>query len=81
MDQIYKIYNYQFIEPIWNKLSLEPIRRKERDKRMYYSLYTTKGISGLKKMALLLNHIFLRNSSVVLVEDSLGNYIKTRNGA
>lgn len=47
------VNNGKFIEPTWTKFSVGPILRKERDKRVYYRLFKTLGIAGVKKLILL----------------------------
>lgn len=46
--------NAQFVEPTWFKFSLGPYLRGEKDKRHYFRVFKTVGISGLKKASILL---------------------------
>ena len=44
----------RFIEPTWFKLSIGPYIRGEKDKRHYFKIFNTIGVSGLSKLMVLL---------------------------
>lgn len=64
--------NKTFISPTWRKFSLGPIIRKERDKRVYSSLFKKDGVSGLKKFWYLI--LMKSHGAQIQIFDSLGNY-------
>ena len=67
-----------YIAPTWRKFSIGPILRKERDKRVYDSLFNDIGISGLKKAWLLFTwRIFGRKD--VEVHKGLRNFFQDLN--
>ena len=48
-----KIKDTDMIAPTWRKISIGPILRGERDKRVYSDLFYDKGITGFRKLWLL----------------------------
>lgn len=66
--------NHNFINPTWNKVSVGPYLRKEKDKRHYFGLFNILGISGFKKLAYIFLFYF-KNKNIILV-DSLGGYFE-----
>lgn len=65
----------EFVEPTWNKLSIGPWLRWERDKRHYLKLFTSKGVSGLKKIILILQSRLFPNKKVIKIS-GLGRYFE-----
>lgn len=49
-----KQQNLEMLSPTWRKLSLGPLVRGERDKRVYDKLFYNEGISGIRKLLILL---------------------------
>ena len=70
---IAKQTNAEFVEPTWFKISLGPYLRGEKDKRHYYRIFNTVGVSGLKKIA-----IKLQNSDYN--DDNLREFAKATSG-
>ena len=69
-----KLHNATFIDPTWNKFSIGPYIRKEKDKRRYNSLFNHIGIHGFKKF-LIIKGIGV-NKSKIKAFSSLGNYFE-----
>lgn len=67
-----RLNNTLFIDPTWRKISIGPWLRKEKDKRIYSSLFFHKGITGIRKL-LIINGIIAKRTNVVVFSD-LGNY-------
>ena len=67
-----------YISPTWRKFSIGPIIRKERDKRVYDSLFNDIGIRGIKKAWILLT-LKLFHRKDVEVHNSLGNFFQDLN--
>lgn len=61
-----------FIAPTWEKLSIGPLLRREKDKRHYIGLFRKSGISGLHKLLLILALRF-GNKQIIKIA-GLGNY-------
>jgi len=51
---IAKRLNAQLVEPTWFKFSIGPYLRREKDKRHYFRVFKSSGISGLRKLTILL---------------------------
>ena len=62
-----KKYKCGFIEPTWMKFSLGPFIRREKDKRIYSSLFKSLGIVGLQKAILLFRCNCLNDKSILKV--------------
>lgn len=43
-----------FINPTWTKFSIGPYLRRERDKRVYHSIFRESGVHGIHKLALII---------------------------
>lgn len=79
-----KKYNISMLNPTWEKFSIGPYIRKEKDKRNYFGLFYKFGISGFKKMVLInrpsfsedLIDYFENASSGVLKVVGLRNYFQ-----
>lgn len=68
----------KFIAPTWRKFSIGPILRRERDKRVYDSLFNDIGIQGIRKAWIILSlKLFKRRD--VEVHNSLGNFFQDLN--
>lgn len=59
--------------PTWRKFSIGPVLRRERDKRVYNSLFNDIGICGIKKAWLIFSKR-LFNREDVRLHNTLGNY-------
>lgn len=71
----------QYINPSWAKFSIGPILRGERDKRHYYKIFESKGVSGIRKLIVLWKYFLIRQKrSEFLIEEGLGRYFKDLNG-
>lgn len=57
-----KKYHAEMLRPTWEKLSLGPFLRHEKDKRFYQGLFNRSGITGLKKIGLILSRPFAEES-------------------
>lgn len=76
-----KEMGYELLNPTWINLSLGPYLRRETDKRHYNGLFKSKGITGLRKIFLLL---FYPKKSVknidiskgIITVEGLGNYFE-----
>ena len=77
-------YGIPMIAPTWAKLSIGPFLRSEKDKRLYFGLFNSYGIKGLKKLWLI-NHVthdeqqkddFLCCYKGVMRISGLGNYFQ-----
>lgn len=67
-----------YISPTWRKFSIGPILRRERDKRVYDSLFNDIGIQGIRKAWIILSlKLFKRRD--VEVHNSLGNFFQDLN--
>lgn len=73
-----KKYNCKFITPSWNKLSIGPFIRREKDKRVYFKIFKTYGISGLFKLILILRKKWLNDSSIISIQ-GLGDFFSELN--
>lgn len=80
---IHKEIESEFIAPTWEKFSIGTYLRKERDKRHYFGLFSKSGISGLKKIYLLmtLNKAKYQkslnyNANTIITVEGLNNYFK-----
>lgn len=67
-----------FVTPTWRKFSIGPILRKERDKRVYNSLFMPLGVNGIKKAWIVLTYKLFDRKDVV-VYNTLGNYFQDLN--
>lgn len=67
-----KKYDIPMLNPTWEKLSIGPYIRREKDKRNYFGLFDKYGISGLKKLILLNRASF--------AEDSIDDFEKSDSG-
>ncbi len=67
----------RFISPTWHKFSIGPYLRRERDKRNYANIFKSKGISGIKKIIILLNIKF--GGDNCLYFKTLGDYFGSIN--
>ncbi len=67
-----------FVAPTWRKFSLGPILRKERDKRVYNSLFNDMGISGIKKAWIILSKKLFDRKDVE-IHHTLGNFFQDLN--
>ncbi|MEZ3559310.1 alpha-1,2-fucosyltransferase [Xylanibacter rodentium] len=65
----------EFVDPTWRKISIGPYLRGERDKRAYSDLFTHRGVSGLKKMWLLVRMKVGMAKDVHVVPDISGYFI------
>lgn len=54
-----KKYHAEMIRPTWEKVSLGPFLRHEKDKRFYGGLFNDSGISGFKKLRLICSKTYL----------------------
>ena len=64
----------KIINPTWRKLSIGPILRKERDKRLYNMLFNSIGIHGLAKCYYLIKNKIFKNS--IITHSGLKNYFR-----
>ena len=79
-----KKYNAEMIRPTWEKISLGPFLRREKDKRFYGGLFNDSGINGLRKLRLIHSKVFLEANvtgfgeaeSGVLKVSGLANYFR-----
>lgn len=67
-----KKYEIPMLNPTWEKLSIGPYIRREKDKRTYSGLFDKYGISGFKKL------YFLNRSS--FTEDCIDDFEKSATG-
>lgn len=65
----------EFVDPTWRKLSVGPYLRGERDKRAYSDLFAHRGISGLRKMWLLMRMKAGLAKNVHVVPDISGYFM------
>lgn len=65
----------EFVDPTWRKISIGPYLRGERDKRAYSDLFTHRGVSGLKKMWLLVRMKVGMAKDIHVVPDISGYFI------
>lgn len=63
----------EYIAPTWRKFSIGPILRRERDKRVYNSLFKDVGIDGVKKIWIILTKKLFGRKDVKIF-NSLDNY-------
>lgn len=66
------------ISPTWRKFSLGPILRKERDKRVYNSLFNDLGVNGIKKAWIILTKKLFDRKDVKMYH-TLGKYFQDLN--
>jgi|AntRauTorckE5430_2_1112549.scaffolds.fasta_scaffold02667_5 hypothetical protein len=82
---LHKKYNYEFIDPTWEKISIGPYIRKEKDKRHYIGVFNKLGVNGIKKVYLLQtlpkvklkNHLKIENNnnnSKIIFVEGLGGF-------
>lgn len=64
----------EFISPTWEKISIGPIIRHERDKRIYNNIFNKLGIKGFKKFLLI--NFCKKNVKMI---SGLGNYFSDLN--
>lgn len=67
-----------YISPTWSKLSIGPILRHERDKRIYSTLFYSKGVKGIKKLFLLIINKLRLNKNIKTIS-GLNNYFQDLN--
>lgn len=67
-----------YICPTWRKFSIGPILRKERDKRVYDSLFNDIGIRGIKKAWIILSWKLFKRKDIE-VHHTLGNFFQDLN--
>jgi len=70
---LHKKYDIPMIAPTWKKLSVGPYLRHEKDKRNYFGLFQTYGISGIRKLWYM-HH-------VTHEEGNLNEFLQTQNDA
>jgi hypothetical protein len=72
--------HWTLIDPTWFKISIGPYLRKEKDKRHYYKHFKKQGVSGLKKISLLIFTKKYRKqktgSNGIVIVEGLENYFK-----
>lgn len=73
-----KKYNCKFIAPSWNKFSIGPILRREKDTRTYFKIFGSYGISGISKLLLILRKKWLKDPSIISIQ-GLGNFFAELN--
>ena len=77
-------YNAIMIEPTWEKLSIGPILRGEKDKRHYIGLFSKPFVKGFNKISQIYKKpyhefeidSFLSSDSAILKVSGLGNYFQ-----
>lgn len=72
-------YNLEYINPTWLNISIGTYFRGEKDKRHYNNIFRNEGVSGLKKVTLLITHRKTRSisnlsSSSIFIEEGLKDY-------
>ena len=79
-----KKYQAEMIRPTWEKISVGPYLRREKDKRHYGGLFNESGITGFKKFRLIHSRVyseaemdcFTRDENGILKVSGLGQYFQ-----
>ena len=74
-----QIYGTTFIAPTWCKISIGPWLRNEKDKRIYNRLFESIGVSGTKKLVLIIKSRVFKTSNIRIVS-GLADYFVDLNG-